>query len=423
MAPLVDAGEDEDDGGFQVVGRKGRALPRRARRAASAALPESLSKLDAATARQWTDVHFRSFARLLTRRTLLFTEMIPAAAVVDAEKEGSLTQLLAFHASHRPMAVQLGGNSPSIMARAARLCADAGFDEVNLNVGCPSSKVTTGGYGACLMKKPELVHDIAGAVLQACSGREGTAVTVKHRLGVDDCDSWQELLAFVRAVAGAGITHFIVHARKALLGVLSCEGNRTIPPLKYDWVRALAQSFPELTFELNGGVQSLSEARQLLDEGFCEGVMVGRAAYNSPWPLLAGADAAIFGSENPGHSRQEVLNMYLDYAAAFFNSQQRAGQVHTSTAALELEQELAAPVSHLFEDLTPLFREVLQRELAAREVETVAPQSRRHCSSASMPPFLLRRAAAAALAAVTEALGKEACLSETAYTTSELPAS
>mmetsp|Transcript_103938 Transcript_103938/g.323984 ORF Transcript_103938/g.323984 Transcript_103938/m.323984 type:complete len:438 (+) Transcript_103938:73-1386(+) len=428
MAPPCDAQLEEDDG-FQLVGCKGRALPRRARRnlavkeaaAAPAALPPREPKegptdqparslqprrppwlhaqrpcLSVAPMMQWTDAHFRSFARLLTRRTLLFTEMVPAVAIVDAERDGSLAKLLAFEAAHRPMAVQIGGNSPATMARAARLCAEAGFDEVNLNVGCPSAKVTTGGYGACLMKKPELVREIADAVVQACSGRDGVAITVKHRLGVDDCDSWEELEAFVRKVASSGVTHFIVHARKALLGLLSCEGNRTIPPLKYNWVRSLVETFPGLTFELNGGVQSLMEVSQLIAEASFEGVMVGRAAYKTPWPLLSCADSSVFGSEDIGHSRQEVLDLYLDYAAGFFHSQQRAGQVSTSSAALEVEQALAAPVSYLFEDQTPVFRAVLLQEVAARETEDAAACRR---SSSWLPPFLLRRAAAAALEA------------------------
>jgi len=415
MSPPV-AGYDEDDG-FQVVGRKGRALPGKARRnlamkdgptlalsKAAENLPSRLSsakrsqpwtsserpKLSVAPMMQWTDPHYRSFARLLTQQTLLFTEMIPAAAIVDAKAEGCLDKLLAFDASHRPLAVQIGGCSPELMAEAAQLCADAGFDEVNLNVGCPSSKVTTGGYGACLMKSPKLVAEIAGATLEACRS-QGVPVTVKHRLGVDDCDSWEELVAFVKIVASAGVTHFIVHARKALLGFLSCEGNRTIPPLKYDWVRSLAATFPEFTFELNGGVTSLGEAQQLLAEGVVAGVMVGRAAYQTPWAILATADADIFGSESPGLSRQQVLERYLDYAAAVFHAEQRLGKVSTPSAALELEELLAAPVAHLFEDLSHVFRTVLLREVA----ET-------HRSSP--PTFSLRRAASLAVQSLDQKL-------------------
>ncbi|CAE8720144.1 unnamed protein product [Polarella glacialis] len=429
MAPF---GGEADDDEFQIVGRKGRAIPLRARSGlvkkdeaglapdivkvaactpldtcglgTKAAQPwprEERPVLSVAPMMQWTDVHYRKLARLLTRRTLLFTEMIPAAAIVDAfeAKDGSLGQLLAFDAEQRPLAVQIGGSNPALMARAAGLCAKAGFDEVNLNVGCPSSKVTTGGYGACLMKSPQLVREIAVACLAACGGRNGVPVTVKHRLGVDDCDSWEELQDFVRTVASAGVTHFIVHARKALLGVLSCEGNRTIPPLKYDWVWALSRTFPQLTFELNGGVDSLDEVQQLFSKGPLRGVMVGRAAYKTPW-ILSQADATLFGAENPGHSREEVLDLYLDYASAYFHAQQRAGLVSTPSAALELEQLLAAPLSNLFEDETHLFRVALLREVAARETDDAS--SRRH-DSVPLPTFMLRRAAACAAEAVAAA--------------------
>lgn len=399
--------DDEDDSGFEVVGRKGRAIPRAARRTQK--LPEAAlqlpspgpglqvrhrvwprserPRLSVAPMMQWTDTHFRTLARLLSRRTLLFTEMIPAAAIVEAEAQGTLPEVLGFEAWQRPLAVQIGGSSPSVIARAAGLCARAGFDEVNLNVGCPSSKVTTGGYGACLMKNPGLVRELASAAISVCGE---VPVTVKHRLGVDDRDSWEELVMFVETVASAGVRHFIVHARTALLGVLSCEGNRTIPPLKHDWVTALIRRFPELSFELNGGIGSLEEAKRMLADGALQGVMVGRAAYNSPVPLLAGADKELFGSDNPGLSRQQVFERYLDYASGYFLAKQRTGQVATAAAALELESVLAAPLAKLFEDERPAFGEALVQELEATSAAS------KH--SAALPAFQLRRAAGAVLA-------------------------
>eukprot|EP00930_Biecheleria_cincta_P048867 TRINITY_DN34124_c0_g1_i1.p1 TRINITY_DN34124_c0_g1~~TRINITY_DN34124_c0_g1_i1.p1 ORF type:complete len:416 (-),score=101.53 TRINITY_DN34124_c0_g1_i1:48-1295(-) len=398
---------DEDDSSFQVVGKKGRAIPRAARRTQK--LPEAALQLPTPGARlrerhrawprserprlsvapmmQWTDTHFRTLARLLSRRTLLFTEMIPAAAIVEAEAQGTLPEVLGFDASHRPIAVQIGGSSPSVVAKAAGLCARAGFDEVNLNVGCPSSKVTTGGYGACLMKNPGLVRDLASAAISACGE---VPVTVKHRLGVDDHDSWEELVTFVETVASAGVRHFIVHARTALLGILSCEGNRTIPPLKYDWLTALIRRFPDLSFELNGGVASLDEAKRLLADSSLQGVMVGRAAYNHPWLLLAEADKELFGSDNPGLSRQQVFDRYLDYAASCFHARQRAGQAATAAAALELEKVLAAPLAQLLEDEFPGFGEALLGELEA--ASTASRQS------AALPAFQLRSAASVVLA-------------------------
>ncbi|CAK0861565.1 unnamed protein product [Prorocentrum cordatum] len=244
------------------------------------------------------------------------------------------------------------------------------------------------------MKTPELVHDIAKEAIRACEGL-GVPVSVKHRLGVDDHDSWEELVSFVRLLANAGVTHFTVHARKALLGVLSAEGNRTIPPLRYDWVFALAAAFPELSFELNGGVSCTREALRLLaaDDGRLGGVMVGRAAYKTPW-VLADADRAVFGRPAaPSASRAEVLERYLEYAAGTFSERTRSGRAPPGRGAEELEDALAAPVSFLFEDQGPEFREALLQGLAElRGSGGRAPRG-------GPPQFLLRRAALAAAAA------------------------
>mmetsp|Transcript_47992 Transcript_47992/g.154837 ORF Transcript_47992/g.154837 Transcript_47992/m.154837 type:complete len:418 (+) Transcript_47992:84-1337(+) len=398
--------EGGDDGEFQVVGRRGKAVPRAARcNLKSAPVPPTACKhepvescqrqavwpdgaerprLSVAPMMAWTDLHYRTFARLLTKRTLLFTEMYPADHVIAAEADGTLDKLLGFDPAHRPIAVQIGGCCPAQMAKAASLCAKAGFDEINLNVGCPSPKVTCNHFGACLMKEPEVVKNMAQACRASCPHGRIVPVTVKHRLGVDDHDSWEELTAFVQTVAAAGVSHFVVHARKALLGVLSPEGNRTIPTLRYDWVFALARTFPHLSFELNGGVLNLREAEELLaraPEAPLTGVMIGRAAYKTPW-LLSEADNLLFGVANPGLSRVDVLHKYLDHASSFFHAQQASGLVPTTLAALELEQVLAAPISYLFEDEDPGFRGTLLQEVDGREVSST--------TAGQPPPFLLR---------------------------------
>eukprot|EP00928_Gymnodinium_smaydae_P071919 TRINITY_DN55391_c0_g1_i1.p1 TRINITY_DN55391_c0_g1~~TRINITY_DN55391_c0_g1_i1.p1 ORF type:complete len:415 (-),score=56.94 TRINITY_DN55391_c0_g1_i1:79-1323(-) len=396
-----------NDDGFQVVGKKGKAVPKTARCDVGAiptkVVPLSASslsarsppwshadrpKLSVAPMMEWTDEHYRTFARLMTKRTLLFTEMIPADVVVAAQKDGSLSRLLAFDETHRPLAVQIGGSCPETMAEAANLCAQAGFDEVNLNVGCPSPAVTFNNYGACLMKNPNHVAAIVSSVCKAYRTLHNPpALTVKHRLGVDDHDSWEELVTFVEVVAAAGVTHFSVHARKALLGVLSPEGNRTIPPLRHEWVFALVQRFPHLSFELNGGVLTLDAVKALLAQGPISGVMVGRAAYNTPWAILAKADSELFKERtDPAESRNSVLDKYLDYAAAVFQSRQRMGEVPTEQSALELERILAAPISHLYEDVSPDFGPAL---LAALEAGRTSKQR----AQGGLPSFYLRKAA------------------------------
>lgn len=401
----------DDDSDFQIVGKRGKAVPRAARcNLSSAPFVEAHVTLDCGRDKErpplllrglprprlsvapmmdWTDLHYRTLARLLTKHTLLFTEMYAADAIIAANADGTLDSLLGFDPNHRPLAVQIGGCSPSKMARAAALCMDAGFDEINLNIGCPSPKVTCNHFGACLMKEPEVVQGIAREVDAACGHSRVVPVTVKHRLGVDDHDSWEALTKFVRTVEAAGVRHFVVHARKALLGVLSPEGNRTIPPLRYDWVFALAKSFPHLGFELNGGVLDLQQAKDLLaraPEAPLAGVMIGRAAYKSPW-ILSDADMSLFGVANPGLSRALVLNQYLDHASSFFHSQQRLGLVPTPLAALELERRLAAPASYLFEDKDTSFRDVFLREVEARDIT----------ESLGMPTFLLRKACTQAI--------------------------
>ncbi len=233
----------------------------------------------------WTDRHCRYLHRLAAPRALLFTEMVTAAALLHGPRE----RLLAHHPTEHPVAVQLGGSDPGALASAAVLAADAGFDEINLNVGCPSPRVRQGRFGACLMKEPELVRDCVAAMAAAVR----VPVTVKCRLGVDDADSDPLLARFVATVAESGCRTFYVHARKALLGGLSPAENRSVPPLEYHRVYALKAAFPELEIVVNGGIGAVSELDAHL--AVTDGVMIGRAAYRDP-ALLGAMHARLFGT-------------------------------------------------------------------------------------------------------------------------------
>ena len=241
----------------------------------------------------WTDRHCRVFHRVLAPQALLYTEMVHAHAVV----RGDRARLLGFDASEHPVGLQLGGSEPALLAQAARIGEDLGYDEINLNVGCPSERVQSGSFGACLMREPALVADCVAAMRAAVR----VPVTVKHRLGVDDQDEHADLDRFVDAVAAAGCTTFVVHARKAWLKGLSPKENREIPPLIHDRVHALKRARPELTIVLNGGIGTWAEITQHL--AYVDGVMLGRAAYHNPW-LLA----------DPGKSRVDVVRAMYAYA-------------------------------------------------------------------------------------------------------------
>jgi tRNA-dihydrouridine synthase A len=253
----------------------------------------------------WTDRHCRFFHRVLTRRALLYTEMVTAEAILHGKRD----LLLGFSAEEHPVALQLGGSDPAKLAAAARIGADYGYDEINLNVGCPSDRVQEGRFGACLMAEPPLVADCVAAMRAAVS----IPVTVKCRIGIDDQDSERDFQTFVETVAQAGCTTFIVHARKAWLKGLSPKENRDIPPLDYDRVHRLKASQPDLTIILNGGLASLDEALQ--HQGPLEGVMLGRAAYQTPW-LLADVDQRIFGAQPSGLTRHAALEAMFPYIEA-----------------------------------------------------------------------------------------------------------
>ena len=244
--------------------------------------PQPAHRLSVAPMMDWTDRHCRHFHRLMTRRAMLYTEMVTAPAILHGPRE----RLLAYTDTEHPVALQLGGSDPAELAQAVRLASPYGYDEVNLNVGCPSDRVQSGCFGAVLMERPALVADCVSAMLEASTA----PVTVKCRIGVDDQDPEQVLPHFLETVAAAGVTHFIIHARKAWLKGLSPKENRDIPPLDYPLVLRMKQQFPHLTICINGGITSLDQAQTFLDQGL-DGVMLGRAAYHDPASVLIGADA------------------------------------------------------------------------------------------------------------------------------------
>lgn len=250
----------------------------------------------------WTDRHYRFFARLLSRHARLYTEMVTSAAIIHGDR----SRLLDFDAAEHPLALQLGGCDPQELVTAARIGADWGYDEINLNVGCPSDRVQSGRFGACLMATPELVADCVAAMQAAVR----VPVTVKCRIGIDDRDHYEDLQQFVATVSATGVHTFIVHARKAWLHGLSPKQNREIPPLRYPDVYRLKQEFPQLDIVINGGIDSLAACRTHLD--VVDGVMLGRAAYHDPW-LLARVDSRLFGTEDPFTTRHDVLEAFLPH--------------------------------------------------------------------------------------------------------------
>ena len=250
----------------------------------------------------WTDRHCRYFFRLLSRRVRLYTEMATTGAVLRGDRE----RLLAYDPAERPLALQLGGSDPDELARCARIAADFGYDEVNLNVGCPSDRVQSGRFGACLMAEPALVAECVAAMRAAVA----LPVTIKSRIGIDDRDSYEALTDFVGQAAAAGCAVFIIHARKAWLHGLSPKENREIPPLRYEVVHRLKRDFPELTILLNGGLTSLDQAAEQFPG--VDGVMIGRAAYDNPY-LLAEVDRRFFDSSAPPPNRRQVIQDLLPY--------------------------------------------------------------------------------------------------------------
>ncbi|WP_179404216.1 tRNA dihydrouridine(20/20a) synthase DusA [Burkholderia guangdongensis] len=253
----------------------------------------------------WTDRHCRSFHRMLSHHTFLYTEMVTTGALLF----GDVERHLAFTPDEAPVALQLGGSEPDDLARAAKLGERWGYDEINLNCGCPSERVQRGAFGACLMNEPRLVADCVKAMRDAVS----VPVTVKHRIGVDAVEDYAFVRDFVGTVAQAGCEVFVVHARNAILKGLSPKENREIPPLKYDYAYRLKRDFPSLEIVINGGITTLDEVEQHL--AHVDGVMLGREAYHNPY-LLAGVDARFYGASEPAPTREDAEAALIAYCAA-----------------------------------------------------------------------------------------------------------
>lgn len=275
---------------------------------------------------QYTDRHFRYLARIMSQHARLYTEMVVCDALLHSDPE----RFLAHSEFERPVALQLGGCDPNKLSKAARLGEQAGFSEINLNVGCPSSRVKSGRFGASLMAHPQLVADCLAAM--QCS--VDIPVTIKTRIGIDQNDSYDELLAFVQAIEGAGCQVVIVHARKAWLEGFSPRENREIPPLRHDLVHQLKRDFPHLTIVVNGGLASVDEGTRHLQ--LVDGIMLGRAAYETPY-VLAAVDKALFGPASANSlDRFEIFRRYIEYA-------------ESEVSAGTYTRHLAKPLHYLFQ--------------------------------------------------------------------------
>lgn len=276
------------------------------------------ARLSVAPMMDWTDHHCRTFHRQMSREALLYTEMVTAQAIVHGPRD----RLLAFKAAEHPVALQLGGSDPALLAEAVRLAAPYGYDEMNLNVGCPSDRVKSGCFGAVLMKEPALVADCVRAMIAASP----VEVTVKCRIGVDDQDPAQVLPDFLSRIADTGVSRVTIHARKAWLQGLSPKENREIPPLDYPLVMKMKARFPDLHVSVNGGIETLDQAQDFLDRGL-DGVMIGRAAYHDPWTVLADVDARFFGGAR-GRGPHEVALAMRPHVEAHLD---QGGRLHQIT--------------------------------------------------------------------------------------------
>ena len=288
--------------------------------------PNSQWRLSVAPMMEWTDRHCRYFHRLLTQNTLLYTEMINAGAIVH----GDVPRHLRFNQEEHPVALQLGGSEPEKLAIAARIAEEWGYDEVNINCGCPSERVQKGAFGACLMAEPNLVADCVKAMLDAVHDSAKTPITVKHRIGINKTEDTPEGYAFVRdfigTVADAGCQTFIVHARNAWLKGLSPKENRDIPPLRYEIVHQLKADFPQLNIVINGGITTHVQIAEQLQQ--LDGVMVGRKAYHNPW-MLASWDEVFFGAKPAELTRESVEAQMV----AYMEREQAAHGTHWSGMA------------------------------------------------------------------------------------------
>ena len=278
-------------------------------------------KLSCAPMLDWTDHHCRYFYRLMSAHTVLYTEMVTTGAILHGKGE-----YLSYNNAEHPLVLQLGGSDVKAMTECAKIAEQYGYDEININVGCPSDRVQNGRFGACLMAEPSLVADCINEMQAATQ----VPVTVKSRIGIDDLDSYEFLHTFIDQVAQAGCQHFIIHARKAWLTGLSPKQNRDIPPLDYARVYQIKQDFPALAISINGGIKTFDEANNHLQH--IDGVMIGREIYNSPY-MLAEADQQIYGVEKNVISRHEVISLMADYVDAYVNSALEQGNAHQNPRA------------------------------------------------------------------------------------------
>lgn len=273
-------------------------------------------KFSVAPMMEWTDRHYRYFARLMTKHSVLYSEMVTTGAIIYGDEE----RHLAYNDEEHPVALQLGGSSAKDLTKCTKIAEQRGYDEVNLNVGCPSDRVQNNMIGACLMGHAELVRDC----LASMQAQVDIPVTIKHRIGIDDMDSEQFLHDFIGTVAHSGCKTFIVHARKAILDGLSPKENREIPPLNYERVYRLKQVFPELEIIINGGIKTEAEINEHLKH--VDGVMVGREAYQNPW-LLASIDALAYGEATPKISRHDVIEAMYPYIEAQLSEGQKLSYI------------------------------------------------------------------------------------------------
>jgi len=314
-------------------------------------------RLSIAPMMDYTDRHMRYLMRLLSKHTLLYTEMITAQAIVKGDRH----HLLDYDAAEHPLALQVGGSDPEFLAQSARIAEDWGYDEINLNVGCPSDRVQNGAFGACLMAKPGLVADC----FKAMQDQVSIPVTIKCRIGIDDQDSYEDLTGFVEPLVNAGCKTFIIHARKAILQGLSPKENREIPPLNYPRVYQLKQDYPQLHISINGGIQSIEDSLQHLQH--VDGVMIGRAAYNDPY-LFSSVDQQIFGSDSAPPTRDEVVSGFRDYCEIQWRQGVKLGGMmrhllglyHGCAGARQFRRVLSETMHH--SDATP---DLLDEALAA----------------------------------------------------------
>lgn len=276
----------------------------------------------------WTDRHYRFFMRLITKKTLLYTEMVTMGAILNGDKN----YLLDFSAVESPLALQLGGDNPQKLAECAKIAESWGYDEINLNVGCPSDRVQNGNFGACLMATPEVVAECVNTMVSAVK----IPITVKNRIGIDGKESYEDLVSFVKTVSEAGCDKFIIHARIAILKGLSPKKNRTVPPLRYQDVYELKKLFPHLTIEINGGIKTIEEMEFHLNH--VDGVMVGREAYENPC-LFASVDNKFFNQEQKIITRREIIESLIPYADDLKKNDLKISKVLNHTMGLFVNKQ------------------------------------------------------------------------------------